>query len=120
MQYTLDSSGQFGSAGQVNGVAGIDMSLASNQDLSSTAMFLRDNFISIVAHETSHVSGIVPHDVPLYLNVALTMVEINVAQDATVTPDTNSFVTGEECRARGILRYLRRQGPRYARLPSGF
>lgn len=119
VQYTLDGSGQFGSAAQTNGVAGIDMSPSSNQGLTTTEMFMRDNFVSIIAHETSHVSGLPLHDVPLYLNVAQTMVEMNVAQTASVTPDSVSPVTQEECRATGILRYLRREGPRCARLRAG-
>ena len=105
VQFTLDSSGT-GSAGSPTGVAVIDMSPGSNQDLSTPEMLLRDNFVSIVAHEATHVSGIIPHDVPLYYNVAQTMVEMQVAPTATVSLDEMTQVTQEECFARGILRYL--------------
>ena len=122
VQFTLDSSPSRGiSFGSTSGVAVIDMSADSNQDLSTTEMFVRDNFIAIVAHEASHVSGIIPHDVPLYLNVAQTMVQMQVAPDAgsRIALDPDSPVTQEECLARGILLFLQGQGPRCPRLPAG-
>lgn len=117
-QHALDGSGQFGSAGQVNGAAGIDMSPGSNQDLSATAMLMGNNFASIIAHETSNASGLELRDAPLCLNLAKAMAEINAAQTASVTPDSASPAAQEEYRARGMLRCLCGRGPRCNRLPD--
>lgn len=89
------------------------------EGLDEQDLFVHDNFVSIVAHETSHMGPGFDHSTDMYLPIALVISEMKAdSADPPKDADPSPNPMPEECQTLGILKYIKGEGPKCGILPS--